>query len=157
MIALLGDTHLPRGARRLPDACLRLLDAADLILHLGDFTAASVLEDLRELGAVEAVCGNMDDAVLRGELPARRVVEAEGLRLGLVHDPGPRHGRHERLRLAFPDCDIVAYGHTHVPEVGRSDDVWIVSPGSPTERRRAPAHTMVVVAGGRPELVELSR
>jgi uncharacterized protein len=116
-----------------------------------------VLADLRDLAPVEAVYGNMDDADLRRELPARRVIEGEGLRIGLVHDPGPRHGRHERLRLAFPGCDVVAYGHTHVPEVGRSDDVWIVNPGSPTERRRAPAHTMVVVAGGRPELVELAR
>jgi putative phosphoesterase len=157
VIALLGDTHLPRGARRLPDDCLRLLEASALILHTGDFTAASVLEDLLTLGRVEGVHGNMDDAVLRRELPKQAVVEAEGLRIGLVHDPGPRVGRHGRLRGAFPGCALVAYGHTHMPEVARSDGVWIVNPGSPTERRRAPSHSMVVIRDGRPELVELSR
>ena len=157
MIALIGDTHLPRGARRLPDACLRLLEAADLILHVGDFTSAAVLEDLRAVGPVEAVHGNMDDAALREALPARRIVEADGLRIGLVHDPGPRHGRPERLRAAFPGCDVVAYGHTHVPEAVTDDGVSIVNPGSPTERRRAPSHTMAVIRSGRPELVELDR
>ena len=157
MIAVLGDTHLPRGARRLPDACLRLLEAADLILHVGDFTSAAVLEDLRAVGPVEAVHGNMDDAALREALPARRIVEADGLRIGLVHDPGPRHGRPERLRAAFPGCDVVAYGHTHVPEAVTDDGVSIVNPGSPTERRRAPSHTMAVIRSGRPELVELDR
>ncbi len=148
---------MPRGARRLPDDCLRLLEAADLILHTGDFTAASVLDELRELGPVEAVQGNVDDAALRGALPIQRVVEFEGRRIGLVHDPGPRHRRHERLRAAFPGCDVVAYGHTHVPEATASGDVWIVNPGSPTERRRAPTHTMAVIGDGPPELVELSR
>jgi uncharacterized protein len=116
-----------------------------------------VLEALRELGPVEAVHGNMDDAALRGVLPRERVVDAEGLRIGLVHDPGPRHGRHERLRAAFPGCDLVAYGHTHLPEAVLDDGVWILNPGSPTERRRAPAHTMAVIRDGFPQLVEISR
>jgi uncharacterized protein len=114
-----------------------------------------VLEDLSDLGPVEAVHGNMDDAALRGALPRERVVELEGRRIGLVHDPGPRHGRHERLRAAFTDCDVIAYGHTHVPEATASGGVWIVNPGSPTERRRARAHTMAVIRDGPPELVEL--
>jgi uncharacterized protein len=126
-----------------------------LILHVGDFTAASVLDDLRARAPVAAVHGNVDDASLRRSLPGRLVVEAEGLRIGLVHDPGSRPGRHERLRGWFPGCDVVAYGHTHLPELEENGGVWIVNPGSPTERRRAPAHTMVVVDGSTPELVEL--
>jgi len=97
----------------------------------------------------------MDEAALRAELPARLVVKAEGLRVGLVHDAGPAPGRHGRLRDAFPNCDVVAYGHTHLPEVARSASTWMVNPGSPTERRRAPAHTMVVIEAGEPELVLL--
>jgi putative phosphoesterase len=114
-----------------------------------------VLEELRRVGRVEAVLGNMDEAALREELPTHQVVDAKGLRIGLVHDPGPRERRHERLRERFPGCDLIGYGHPHLPEVRRSGDVWIVNPGSPTERRRAPAHTMVVIRDGRPELVEL--
>jgi predicted phosphodiesterase len=40
-----------------------------------------------------------------------------------------------------------------MPEVSRVEGVWILNPGSPTERRRAPGHTMVVLRDGEPELV----
>lgn len=154
MIALVGDTHLPRGARRLPEACVEILRAADLILHTGDFTAVSVLEELRALGRVEAVHGNMDEPAVRELLPARLVVESEGLRIGVVHSGGPRTGREARLRGWFPGCDLIAYGHSHQPEVVWYDGCWIVNPGSPTERRRAPTHTIAVVENGVPRLVE---
>jgi putative phosphoesterase len=155
VIAIFGDTHLPRGIRRLPDACVEILRAADLVVHTGDLTALAVLEELERSGPVRAVHGNMDDAAVRELLPARLVVESEGLRIGVVHSGGPRAGREARLRGWFPDCDLVAYGHSHQPEVVRFDDCWIVNPGSPTERRRAPAHTMAVVENGVPSLVEV--
>ncbi|MDQ3875913.1 MAG: metallophosphatase family protein [Actinomycetota bacterium] len=158
-IAVVSDTHMPRGRRRLPDECLRNLAAADLVLHGGDVVTAGVLEELAQLAPVQAVQGNMDEAALRDALPARRVVEAEGVRIGLIHVPGPARGRHERLAAAFPDCDAVVYGHTHTPELTRHGDVWMFNPGSPTERRRSPARSMLVleVRGGvvQPELVEL--
>jgi uncharacterized protein len=122
---------------------------------VGDFTALSVLEDLRELAPVEAVHGNMDEPALRRTLPERTIVDAEGMRIGLVHDAGPSAGRHDRLVGGFPGCDLVAYGHSHVPELAQAGETWIVNPGSPTERRRAPGHTMVVVRSGVPELVRL--
>ena len=147
---------MPRGARRLPYACVEVLARADVILHTGDFTAAAVLEELRAFAPVHAVCGNMDEWPLRETLPGRLVVEAEGLRIGMVHDPGPAAGRPARLRTWFPGCGVVAYGHTHVPEVVSDGGLWIVNPGSPTERRRAPAHTMAVIQGGTPELVTLA-
>jgi putative phosphoesterase len=132
-----------------------LLRQASLVLHTGDLTAMAVLDELSDLAPVEAVLGNMDAPELRGLLPDRRVVEAEGRRVGLVHDAGPAAGRHERLAGWFPDCHLVAYGHTHLPEVARHGDLWVVNPGSPTERRRAPGHTMAVVRDGEPELVRL--
>jgi uncharacterized protein len=127
----------------LPGVCLRELAAADLIIHAGDFVAASVLEDLRAFGRVEAVHGNMDEPALRSALPAERIVEVEDVRIGVVHDAGPRAGREARLGRRFPGCGAVVYGHSHLPEVSRSSGVWILNPGSPTERRRAPAHTMI--------------
>jgi putative phosphoesterase len=155
VIAILGDTHLPRGARRLPAACVEILRAAELIVHTGDSTARSVLDEMRELGRVEAVHGNMDEPAVREALPARLVVEGDGLRIGVVHSGGPRARREARLRGWFPDCDLIAYGHSHQPEVVSYDGCWIVNPGSPTERRRAPAHTMAVVESGVPRLVEV--
>jgi putative phosphoesterase len=121
--------------------------------------AASVLEELAALAPVEAVQGNMDEPALRAVLPEERVVEVEGARIGMVHIPGPRAGREERLVARFPECHAVVYGHTHVPEVTRLGDVWILNPGSPTERRRARTRAMLVleVEAGRlePQLVEL--
>jgi putative phosphoesterase len=129
-------------------------------LHAGDVVAASVLDDLRGVAPVHAVFGNMDEAALRESLPRDLVVDAGGAKIGIVHIPGPRVGREARLIARFPGCDAVVYGHTHVPEVERHEGVWILNPGSPTERRSAPVHSMVeleVEAGEiRPRLVTLS-
>jgi putative phosphoesterase len=98
----------------------------------------------------------MDEPALRAALPGRLVVDAEGLKIGLVHDAGGKTTRHTRLLEAFPGCDVIAYGHTHVPEVSRVGETWILNPGSPTERRRAPEHTLIVLERGEPTLVSLS-
>jgi putative phosphoesterase len=155
MIAVLADTHLPRGERRLPDAALRLLSKASAIIHAGDFTRASVLDELVRLAPVAAVHGNVDEPLLRERLPSRLEVEAEGLRIGIVHVPGAAAGRHARLQRWFPECDAVVYGHTHAPEIARLADTWILNPGSPTERRRAARHTMIVIRDRKPTLVSL--
>ena len=158
-VAVIADTHLPRGSRRLPDECLAELEAADLILHAGDVVSAEVFHELEDLAPVEAVFGNMDEAALKSLLPRRRVVEVEGARVGMVHTPGPEARRHERLVEWFPGCDAVVYGHTHVPEVEERNGVWVMNPGSPTERRRAPMRAMIrleVAAGTlRPRLLDL--
>jgi putative phosphoesterase len=121
--------------------------------------AASVLHDLAALAPVEAVHGNMDEPALRTALPEQRVVDVGGARIGMVHIPGPRAGREERLVARFPGCQAVVYGHTHVPEATRHGNVWILNPGSPTERRRASARAMLLldVEPGRlePRLLEL--
>jgi len=104
-----------------------------------------VLEELRRYAPVEAVYGNMDEPALAQLLPERRVVEVAGARIGMVHIPGPSAGRAERLASRFPRCDAVVYGHTHAPEATRHGSTWILNPGSPTERRRAPGHSMLVL------------
>jgi uncharacterized protein len=104
-----------------------------------------VLGELGTLAPVEAVAGNMDHEALQAVLPKRRLIEVEGVQIGMVHDAGPRAGREDRLRTAFPGCAAVVYGHTHVPQLERHGDVWILNPGSPTERRTAPAHSMALL------------
>lgn len=103
--------------------------------------------------------GNVDEPKLRSVLPKELVVEAAGLRIGLVHIPGPRLGREARLLARFPGCAAIVYGHTHAPQVELFEGVWILNPGSPTERRRAPERTMLelVVEHGRlePKLIGL--
>ncbi len=151
-IAIISDTHMPRGHRALPAACVEWLRAADLILHAGDLIAPRVLAELRGYGDVRAVAGNVDLPEVRAVLPERLVVEVAGARIGLVHDAGPAAGRLRRMRAAFPTEHAVVFGHSHLPLHERAPDGFqIFNPGSPTERRRAPTHTMGVarVAGAR--------
>jgi putative phosphoesterase len=162
VVALIADTHLPRGRRALPAECVGRLRAADAIIHAGDLVELSVLDELREYGSVHAVCGNVDSTALKAVLPARLELElAPAARVGVIHDAGPRAGRLERLRRAFPRCDAVVFGHSHVPlhELDADGGFQIFNPGSPTDRRRQPHHTMGLLGldGGRPvfELVTL--
>jgi uncharacterized protein len=142
-LAVISDTHLPRGARRLPDACVERLRAADAILHAGDLIEASVLDALEAIGPpVHAIRGNVDRPDLQARLPETRTVEAGGVRIAMVHDAGPRAGRLRRLRRRFPDADAVVFGHSHLPLHEAEAGFQIFNPGSPTERRRAPHHTM---------------
>jgi putative phosphoesterase len=142
-VAIVSDTHLPRGSRTLPEPCVQRLRDADVILHGGDVATAEVLEWFEALGRpVHAVQGNVDDDRLLERLPDRQVVELGGVRIGMVHIAGPAKGRFERLRLLFPDADAAVFGHTHMPEHEMRDGFQIFNPGSPTERRRAPAKTM---------------
>jgi putative phosphoesterase len=141
-VAITGDTHMPKGARKLPARCIELLAGADLIVHTGDFSERSVLEQLQGLGRVLAVHGNVDSDELRRELPERLTVDLEGAGLGLVHDAGPSRGRIGRLRCEFPEADAVVFGHSHMPLHETGGGFQIFNPGSPTERRRAPTRTM---------------
>ena len=153
-LAIISDTHLPRGYRRLPERCVERLRTAEVIVHAGDFMTLTVLRDLQELGRVVAVHGNVDDQQLRVALPEARVLAVDRVRIGIVHDAGPSPGRLERLRKRFPEADAVVFGHSHMPLHERATDGFqIFNPGSPTERRRAPAHTMGIarVEGGRVE------
>jgi uncharacterized protein len=143
-LAIIADTHLPRGSRALPASCVYRLRAADLIVHAGDFVARAAYDELVALGSpVVAVHGNQDDAELRALLPDERVIEAAGARIGLVHDAGAARGRLERMRRRFPDCGAVIFGHSHIPlHETAADGFQIFNPGSPTDRRRQPDHTM---------------
>ena len=147
LLAIISDTHLPRGPRQLPAPCVERLEAADLILHAGDFSAASVLRALETVGPVAGVHGNVDDHEVCRRLPEHRVVEVDGARIAMVHDAGPAAGRLERMRRRFPAVDAVVFGHSHLPlheraAGGRHGRFQIFNPGSPTDRRQAPHHTM---------------
>lgn len=143
MIAVIADTHMPKGSRTLPAACVERIRAAEALIHAGDFSAASVLEELRELcPVVLGVHGNVDDPELRRELPEELEVEIGDRTVGVVHDAGPRQGRLARLRTRLPAVDAVVFGHSHLPLHEEVDGFQIFNPGSPTDRRRQPNHTM---------------
>lgn len=152
VLAVISDTHLPRGSRSLPDACVASLRASDLILHAGDFTYPEVVRDLEQLGPpLAAVHGNVDTEEVQRLLPAVREIEADGARIAMIHDAGPAGGRLERMRARFPKADALVFGHSHIPLHEERDGFQIFNPGSPTDKRRRAKHTMGIaeVADGR--------
>ncbi len=154
MIAVLSDTHMPNGGRALPARAVELLGEAEAALHAGDFFTVATLREIEALcpGPLHAVHGNVDEGELRTALPETLEVELHGAKIAMIHDAGPSHGRLARIRARFPRADAVVFGHSHLPLHEEEDGFQIFNPGSPTERRRAPRHSMGVltIESGRP-------
>jgi putative phosphoesterase len=153
VIAIIADTHMPRGSRRLPDRCAELIREADAVLHAGDVHALPALEQIEALNPrLQAIHGNVDEPVLRSRLPETLSVGLAGGSLAMVHDAGPAKGRLARLRKRFPEADAVVFGHSHLPllEAGEGElaGFQIFNPGSPTERRRSPRPSMGLLECG---------
>jgi putative phosphoesterase len=136
---------MPRGGRALPAGCVSRLREADAILHAGDFMELSVYEEIAALGPpLHAVRGNVDSAELQARLPLVRFVPVEDVVIAMIHDAGPAARRLARMRTRFPDAAAVVFGHSHIPLLESEGAFTIFNPGSPTERRRSPHHTMGV-------------
>lgn len=142
-VVVLADTHIrPGGRHRLPDAVYDLLDDAEAILHAGDVLVGDLLHELGGFAPVFAVLGN-NDVELAGRLPEERVEVLGGVTVGMIHDSGPSAGRPARMRRRFPQADLVVYGHSHIPYDGPGlEGQWLFNPGSPTDRRAQPHHTI---------------
>lgn len=157
-LVVLSDTHVPARARRLPESVRRAAGAADLIVHAGDWVGASVLDDLLQCGPVVGVYGNNDGDDLRSRLPVVARFDVDGLRFAVVHETGAAQGREARTDAAFPDIDVLIFGHSHIPWDSTSPrGVRLLNPGSPTDRRRQPVGTFLTlrVEGGALPEVEL--
>jgi uncharacterized protein len=157
-LLLLADTHIPKRARRLPVPVLQAADAADLIVHAGDWVVASVLDDLELHGEVMGVFGNNDGDDLRVRLPEIATRTIDGVRVAVVHETGQAAQREQRMDAAFPDTDLLVFGHSHIPwDTSSPSGMRLLNPGSPTDRRRQPQHTFMTVTldGGEIAAVEL--
>ena len=133
-IIALSDTHLERG---LPEKLVELAKGADIILHAGDFVVRDVYDSLTDLGRVEAVCGNSDSPELKKLLPERKVIEVDGVRIGLVHRASHSSGPGTEMLAREMEVDVLVYGHLHRPLVERNDKL-LICPGSPTVPRMSP-------------------
>lgn len=166
-IGLVSDTHLPRFGRRLPRALEDGLrgHGVSLILHMGDLTEAWVLDVLGAIAPVEAVAGNNDGEELGDRLGHKRIVEAAGIRIGLTHGhfpPGRLRTVDKAVGLFEWDAvDVVCFGHSHIPCLERRGDLWIINPGSPTDKRRQPrfSYGLLTIEDGvvTPELIYFDR
>ena len=146
-VIVLSDTHAPRRWKSCPPAVAAVLRGADLILHAGDVCTASVLDELAQYAPVIAVVGNNDDPDVAAWGAAQTAAfSVAGLRVAMIHDSGPAAGRLVRMRLKFPEADLVVFGHSHIPlDSGGDGGFRIFNPGSPTDRRRQPHGTLGVL------------
>jgi len=142
-LVLISDTHLPRRAKDLPAAVWAEVDAADAVVHAGDWCEAALLDALEARARrVIGVYGNNDGPDLRRRLPEVAHVDLGGLRLAVVHETGPAKGREARCAAAFPETDVLVFGHSHIPwDTTAANGLRLLNPGSPTDRRAQPHHT----------------
>jgi uncharacterized protein len=139
-LLLLADTHVPRRAKDLPAEVWEQVEVADVVLHAGDWVDVSLLDRLEESAARVIGChGNNDGADLRERLPEVARAELGGVRFAVVHETGGKHGREARCAAAYPDVDVLVFGHSRIPWDNVADTgLHLLNPGSPTDRRRQP-------------------
>lgn len=140
---IISDTHLPVRAKQLPEQVWREVDAADVVFHAGDWVSARLLDDLESRARrLVGVYGNNDGPELRERLPEIARVTLDGLRIAVIHETGDKSGRELRADRAFPDTDLLIFGHSHIPwDTTSPAGLRLLNPGSPTDRRRQPACT----------------
>jgi uncharacterized protein len=159
-VVVIADTHIPDFAKALPRALLPALRRADLILHGGDVTSPTVLDELARYAPVHVALGNGDgqDVAAWGARP-ELTLDLDGMTVAMVHDSGPRAGRERRLARRFPDARLIVFGHSHIPLDFEAGGVRFFNPGSPTWKRRQPAPTygLLTVSDGQVQsrIVEL--
>lgn len=146
-LVLLADTHVPKRAPDLPPELWTAIDAADLVIHAGDWVDVATLDALeRRAGRLIGVVGNNDGPALRARLPEVARVEVDGVRIAVVHETGGAAGREARMQAAFPDADVLVFGHSHIPwDTTSPGGLRLLNPGSPTDRRRQPSCTYMTV------------
>lgn len=162
-LLLLADTHIPARAKRMPDAVLQAVDAADVVVHAGDWVDVTTLDLLEQRSRrFHGVFGNNDGPELRARLPEVARFTVEELEVAMIHETGPARRREERMDAAFPGTDLLVFGHSHVPwDTTSPAGMRLLNPGSPTDRRRQPVCTMMTVSiDGRrisPQLIPVER
>ena len=156
-LLLIADTHIPKRARDLPRRVWDEVAAADVVLHAGDWVDSSLLDMLEAKAKRLVGCwGNNDGAELRRRLPERADVTLGGLRFTVVHETGVATGREARMANAYPDTDVLVFGHSHIPwDTTAKTGLRLLNPGSPTDRRRQPFCTYMTATVGNAALSDV--
>lgn len=153
-VGLVSDTH-----GRVRPELFAVLEGVDRILHAGDVGSPSVLDELAVLAPVTAVWGNTDGFDVRAVTRERAGVELAGRRVDVVHGHQLGSPTPERVLEAYPEADVVVFGHTHRPVVREIGGRLAVNPGAagPARFGLRPSVAILTFAGGafRAEIVEL--
>jgi putative phosphoesterase len=152
-IGVIADTHIPDRASHLHPKVLTTLQEASVaaILHAGDICSSKVLDQLEVIAPVYAVQGNRDVWRL-SHLPLNLSLEFEGVKIGMTHGHGGLANYlsqklsyfiagyqvakfQDGLRRAFPQAQVVVFGHTHRSENTWSHGVLFFNPGPASQFR----------------------
>jgi len=157
-LLLLADTHLPKRAKALPEQVWRAVEAADVVIHAGDWMEAALLDELEGRAArLIGVWGNNDGDELRSRLPEVARTTIDGVRVAVTHETGQAVGREARADAAHPLTDLLVFGHSHIPwDTVSPGGMRLLNPGSPTDRRRQPECTMMTATADAGELRDVS-
>jgi len=157
-LVLISDTHLPHRGHDLPEPVWSAIEAADAVMHAGDWVSVELLDVLEARAARVIGCwGNNDGPALRARLPECAEVTLAGVRFTLTHETGAAAGREARMAKAYPDTDVLVFGHSHIPwDTSAPNGLRLLNPGSPTDRRRQPHHTYMTASLGDGSLGEVT-
>jgi uncharacterized protein len=151
-LAIVSDTHLPKRAKSLPAQVWEAVEAADAVVHAGDWVDEATLDEFQRRSRRLIACyGNNDGPELRRRLPEVARAEFNGVRLAVVHETGSAQGREQRMDARYPDVDVLVFGHSHIPwDTVTPAGLRLLNPGSPTDRRRQPycSYMTAVVENG---------
>jgi putative phosphoesterase len=149
-LVLVSDTHLPSRAKDIPDEVWAAVEAADVVVHAGDWTEPFALDAFEARASRLLACrGNNDGDELRARLPEVARADVGGLRFAVVHETGDARGRERRCDEWFgpgsdDPVDVVVFGHSHIPwDSTTPGGLRLLNPGSPTDRRRQPFATFM--------------
>lgn len=143
-IGILSDTHLRRvtkGFRKFYD---KYLSDKDLVLHVGDFVSIEIVDFLSR-NNFQGVHGNMDPVEVKEKLPAKKIIELESYRIGLIHGWGASEGLEDRIWKEFQNVDVIVYGHSHHAVNHMREGVLFFNPGTASGYSSSGTHSVGVL------------
>jgi len=145
-IGVISDTHINRPEPLIDEIIGKHFQTVDMFIHTGDMVWFEVLDSLYATGKpVHAVSGNMDPVEVKSRYPVKKIIEVEGMRIGMIHGWGSPNGIIKRIMGEFSDVGAIVYGHTHQPFSEFEEGIFFFNPGSPTDSRFTNAGTVGII------------
>ena len=133
LVGLISDTHIPARSKAIPKMIFDVFQDVCLIIHAGDLTRLSVMDELKQMAPVLAVHGNMDSRQAKEELPVVNSTKIYDWKIGVTHSLGFLYRRgNQKTSLEKQGFNVFISGHTHRPSLKYKKDMLLVNPGSPT-------------------------
>lgn len=144
-VLIISDTH---GRNHNILNTLNYVGPVDILIHLGDLGGGE--DYLSEIAQcpVELVSGNND---FYGGLPREKLITVGKYTIMLTHGHryGVNYNTNDILEAGERNkADIVMFGHTHVPLIDLSHEVWLINPGSlalPRQYGRIPTYVIMEI------------